>query len=83
MSNAYQQMASALRAQTIKDRCIALGIRCKDIEAGKLEITSALPPKAVENQLLTVDPSLRIELQEDGDGCKGTITFADIIPLNE
>lgn len=79
----YQNVAAAVRADRIKEKCGAVGIRCTDSEPGKMKIESALPPKAVENQLIMIDPTMRMELNAKDMGTEGTITVADIIPLNE
>ena len=83
MSTTYQNIAAAVRANRVKEKCATVGIHCTDTEPGKMKIASALPPKTVENQLIIIDPTMRMELKSKEMGTEGVITVADILPLNE
>ena len=79
----YQSAFLAARAAELKNKMTQLGINCEEKELGKFKITSALTPQAVENQLISIEPTMRINLEAKGMGTEGTVTFADIVPLNE
>lgn len=83
MSTTYQQVVIADRANKLKEKCAKVGILATDIKPGELKVESALTPQAVENQLIQIDPALRINLESKGMGTEGIITFADVEVLNE
>ena len=70
-------------ARRVEGQLAGIGVRSERLEGGTFHVRSALTARATEDQIIGILPNADIQLESEGQGCKGTVRFDGVSVMNE
>ena len=83
MSVVNKSMAETSYALQLEQKMLQVGIRPLSFDSGTFMVQSALNPRALEEQLITICPSGDIQVESDGTGSKASVRIAGASVVHE